>query len=236
MAESIAAAKPARDDRPPRPDRGLSPARARAQLRAASSRPPRSGSGRCTTRPTRWVAEDPDQNQARDLLASALRKLARPPQVRRDSRRGPARRTNVRSRSAGARRGRARQSEPFQRPTWPSRWTTWPVSRNCRVGPSEARELFGQAEQLFARLVAARSREPGIADRPPAYPVQARAMLDLEESRYKEARATLIRDPRRLPGRSVATDAWRASAGRSPTTLAGDADRASAQTGLRKSG
>jgi eukaryotic-like serine/threonine-protein kinase len=136
-----------------------------------------------------WVSEDPDQKQAQDLLASALRKLGDLRKFARDfteARRLYGRAIEIGRELVAADPG----NEPFT--------THLAIALDDLAGVErkeghrgESRTLYGQADQLFARLVAAdpENLESRMALLHTRYSI---AMLDREESRYREARAALV--------------------------------------------
>ena len=130
----------------------------------------------------------PGQNQARDLLASALRNWPTSGSST-EPRRGQADvRTCDRDRPGAVED--EPDSEPFQHHLATALDDLGGVAK-LQGRTEEARKLFGQAERIFAELVARdpESLEPRI---PLLHTRYNAAMLNLDESRYKEALATLI--------------------------------------------
>src|SRR5262249_53667051 len=138
----------------------------------------------------RWVDEDPHENQALDLLASALRKLA---DLRKLTKKLPeARRAYTRAIEIGR---KLVEKEP---PNDSFRWHLATAldgrgvvaKRQGLLG--EARDLFGEAEAIFARLSAddPENLEWRIQLLSTRHHI---ALLDHAESRFEEARAVLIR-------------------------------------------
>jgi eukaryotic-like serine/threonine-protein kinase len=138
----------------------------------------------------RWVDEDPHENQARDLLASALRKLA---DLRKLTDKLPeARAAYIRAIEIGRELVEKEPSSDAFRSHLATALDDLGVVAKRQHRPGEARDLFGQAEAIFAALLA---EDPDNLD----WRIQVLstrhhlALLDHDESRFAEARAALIR-------------------------------------------
>ena len=139
----------------------------------------------------RWASEEPSQNQARDLLASALRKLG---DVRKLFARDfpEARRSYERAIEIGREIVAAEpDNDAFRSHLALAVDDLGGVAKQQRQF-GEARDLFGQAREMFATLVA---EDPENLDWRILL-LSARhhiALLDRDESRYPEARAAWVR-------------------------------------------
>jgi tetratricopeptide (TPR) repeat protein len=139
----------------------------------------------------RWVREEPGQNQARDLLAAAFRKLGDLHKLF-DTDFAAARQAYERAIDIGRALVEAEpESEPFKSNLATALDDLGGVAG--KVGRTEeARRLFGEAERLFAELVA---RDPeNLESRIHLlHTLYNAALLNLEEARYKEAGDALRR-------------------------------------------
>ena len=139
----------------------------------------------------RWVREEPGQNQARDFLASSLRKLGDLQKLFDKDYAGAAK-TYRSAIDIGRALVKAEpDSDPFK--------THLAIALDDLGGVEkqsgrmdEARRLFGEAEGLFAEVVA---RDPENLESRLLllHALHNTALLDMEESRYREARDSLLR-------------------------------------------
>jgi serine/threonine protein kinase len=138
----------------------------------------------------RWVNEDPHENQAWDLMASALRKLG---DLRKRTDVLPeARRAYTRAIEIGREVVEKEPANEAFRAHLATALDDLGVVANRQHRPGEARDLFRQAEAIFARLL---TEDPDNVD----WRIQTLstrhhlALLDKDESRFAEARAAWIR-------------------------------------------